>query len=167
MPAFREELELLEQHKKIHVGIDRLEGYLVDCRVGERELRMGELREIMDGFGAVLWEHLDAEVSQLGAENMRKFWTVSVLIYVCAETDIEYRSRRCRRCPCDGRKVVLWIVLLADCCILVEQSFSLFLHLETSYRPTMNVTSMVRDSHISQFRSTSCILYVKSGFKST
>ena len=77
MPAFQKELVLLEQHKRIHVGVEKLEGYLADCRVGERELRMGDLKEILDGFGGVLWEHLDAEVGELGAENMRKFWSVS------------------------------------------------------------------------------------------
>jgi hypothetical protein len=38
-------------------------------------LRFGELKEVMDTFGKVLWEHLDAEVHELRAENMRKFWS--------------------------------------------------------------------------------------------
>ncbi|KAI8942731.1 hypothetical protein NX059_000777 [Plenodomus lindquistii] len=76
MPAFRKELELLTQHKQIHVGLDKLEAYLEECSDGERELRMNELKEILDGFGEVLWAHLDDEVEQLGAENMRKFWTL-------------------------------------------------------------------------------------------
>ncbi|KAF2129300.1 hypothetical protein P153DRAFT_375809 [Dothidotthia symphoricarpi CBS 119687] len=76
MPAFRKELELLEQHKEIHRGLDRLEEYLRECRVGERELRLGELKGVFDGFGGVLWRHLDEEVEQLGAENMRRFWTL-------------------------------------------------------------------------------------------
>ncbi|KAF2690389.1 hypothetical protein K458DRAFT_253357, partial [Lentithecium fluviatile CBS 122367] len=76
MPAFRNELELLSQHKQIHKGLDRLEEYLGECRRGERELRLGELKEVLEGFGGVLWEHLDAEVKQLGAENMRKYWSL-------------------------------------------------------------------------------------------
>ncbi|KAL9109524.1 MAG: hypothetical protein Q9227_005859 [Pyrenula ochraceoflavens] len=75
MPAFREELELLTQHKQIHAGLEGFEKYLNDCRGGERELRMEELKDLMDKFGKVLWEHLDDEVKQLGAENMRKYWT--------------------------------------------------------------------------------------------
>lgn len=50
--------------------------YLSGVRRGERELVMGELKGIMDGFGGVLWAHLDDEVRELGAENMRRFWSV-------------------------------------------------------------------------------------------
>ena len=76
MDAFREELELLTHHKLIHIGLEKLEKYLEDCKFGETELRMSQLKDIMDSFGAVLWEHLDAEVKQLGAENMRKYWSI-------------------------------------------------------------------------------------------
>jgi len=76
MPAFRKELELLTQHKQIHAGLDKLQAYLEHCKSGEKDLRMEELKKIMDSFGDVLWTHLDAEVKQLGAENMRKFWTM-------------------------------------------------------------------------------------------
>lgn len=76
MPAFREELQLLTQHKEIHEGLEKLRDYLEGCRTGERELRLDELKEVMDGFGEVLWKHLDEEVKELGAENMRKFWSV-------------------------------------------------------------------------------------------
>lgn len=76
MPAFRKELLLLTQHKRIHDGLDKFEEWVGECRSGEREVRMEELRGIMDGFGGVLWEHLDEEVRELGAENMRKFWTL-------------------------------------------------------------------------------------------
>lgn len=75
MPAFRKELELLTQHKEIHNGLEKFEAYIAECRAGERELRFAELGEVMDTFGTVLWEHLDAEVHELRAENMRKFWT--------------------------------------------------------------------------------------------
>ena len=76
MPAFKKELELLTQHKQIHKGLDKLQLYLNECSAGERELRLPELKEILDGFGKVLWQHLDDEVKQLGAENMRKYWTL-------------------------------------------------------------------------------------------
>lgn len=77
MPAFKKELELLTQHKQIHKGMDVMGKYLDECCDGERELRMRELKEIMDGFGTVLWQHLDDEVKELGAENMRKYWTIA------------------------------------------------------------------------------------------
>ncbi|KAF2121428.1 hypothetical protein BDV96DRAFT_609499 [Lophiotrema nucula] len=75
MPAFKNRDELLAQHQKIHEGLEKLEEYLEACRGGERELRLGELKGVLDGFGKVLWQHLDDEVKQLGAENMRKYWT--------------------------------------------------------------------------------------------
>lgn len=75
MPLFRQRDHLLGQHAQIHVGLEEFEKYLAKCRSGETELRMGEMKQMMDGFGKVLWTHLDDEVEQLGAENMRKFWT--------------------------------------------------------------------------------------------
>ncbi|KAK2761166.1 hypothetical protein FQN54_001687 [Arachnomyces sp. PD_36] len=77
MPAFQGELDLLlNQHKEIHVGLEKLEIYLEGCESGEGELKLEELKGIMDGFGTVLWEHMDDEVRELGAENMRKYWTL-------------------------------------------------------------------------------------------
>ena len=76
MPAFRKELELLTQHKQIHQGLEKLQAYLEDCTSGERELRLEEIKRLMDAFGEVLWAHLSDEVNQLEAENMRKYWTV-------------------------------------------------------------------------------------------
>jgi len=75
MPLFREKDHLKKQHEAIHEGLDVFEKYLHDCRSGEKELRLDELKKIMDTFGAVLWAHLDDEVRELGAENMRKYWT--------------------------------------------------------------------------------------------
>ena len=76
MPAFKKELELLTQHKEIHKGMDKLEAYVNECKAGKRELRMEEMKEILDSFGKVLWAHLEDEVKQLAAENMRKYWSL-------------------------------------------------------------------------------------------
>ena len=76
MPAFRKELELLSQHKEIHAGVIRLQQYLTEVKTSQRDFRLEELREILDSFGTVLWEHLDDEVKQLSAENMSKYWTI-------------------------------------------------------------------------------------------
>lgn len=75
MPAFRKELELLTQHKQIHKGLDKFEEYLGDVRSGKRDLVYGDMKVVMETFGTVLWQHLDDEVHQLRAENMRKYWT--------------------------------------------------------------------------------------------
>ena len=76
MPAFREELELLTQHKQIHDGLVKFETYIDDCKAGKRDVRMEELKEVMDSFGTVLWAHLQDEVDQLSADNMRKYWSL-------------------------------------------------------------------------------------------
>jgi hemerythrin-like domain-containing protein len=76
MREFRPEVHLLTQHKEIHIGMDKLEAYLEQCRNGSTELRLDEMKKIMDSFGTVLWSHLDDEVRTLGAENMRKYWTM-------------------------------------------------------------------------------------------
>ena len=76
MPAFRKELELLTQHKQIHNGLDKFEAYIDDCKAGKRDMRMDELKDIMDTFGTVLWAHLQDELDQLSVENMRKYWSL-------------------------------------------------------------------------------------------
>jgi hypothetical protein len=79
MPEFkagRNAAELLRQHKEIHKGMDELEEYLEGCRSGEHELSLSALKTKMDTWGTVLWTHLEQEVKTLGAENMRKYWTI-------------------------------------------------------------------------------------------
>lgn len=73
MPAFRQNVELVQQHWEIHAGLERMERYLRDV---EKEVDFEELKGIMDGFGKVLWDHLDDEVRELGAENMRHYYTL-------------------------------------------------------------------------------------------
>ncbi|KAH2465379.1 hypothetical protein KXW63_005434 [Aspergillus fumigatus] len=76
MPEFRRELDLLSQHRQIHKGLEKLEDYLTKCRSGEVDLQREEVKRLMDGFGDVLWKHLDEEVRTLGAENMRRHWSL-------------------------------------------------------------------------------------------
>lgn len=75
MPRFKADEHLIGQHALIHEGLDRLEEYLEKCLAGETELRLPEMKDVMDGFGEVLWQHLDDEVRDLGAENMRRYWS--------------------------------------------------------------------------------------------
>ncbi|KAI9150523.1 DNA polymerase kappa [Paramyrothecium foliicola] len=75
MPCFRPGDELIGQHRQIHEGLEQLQTYLEACRRGESELRLVKVKEILDSFREVLWKHLDQEVEDLGAENMRKYWT--------------------------------------------------------------------------------------------
>ncbi|KAK5081916.1 hypothetical protein LTR70_009251 [Exophiala xenobiotica] len=76
MPGFKDDEVLIGQHEQIHEGLEALEAYLRACQSGEKELRMEELKGVMDGFGKVLWEHLDEEVRMLGAENVRRYWSL-------------------------------------------------------------------------------------------
>lgn len=76
MTCFQENQAMLTDHKGIHEGVNQLEGYIADVKSGEKELDLRELKRVMDGFGETLWGHLDSEVRNLGAENMRRFWTV-------------------------------------------------------------------------------------------
>ncbi|KAH8910317.1 hypothetical protein BR93DRAFT_966333 [Coniochaeta sp. PMI_546] len=82
MPEFRPgkgngAAELLQQHKQIHAGMDVFEEYLRKCRSGETELELSVMKEKMDMWGDVLLKHLDQEVKTLGAENMRRYWTIA------------------------------------------------------------------------------------------
>lgn len=79
MPEFKagkNAAELLRQHKEIHEGMDVFEEYLKKVKSGETELSLRVLKTKMDSWGTVLWKHLDQEVATLGAENMRKYWTL-------------------------------------------------------------------------------------------
>lgn len=75
-PNYQGAAELLRQHKAIHEGMDVFEEYLRQCKDGETELDLRVLKAKMDTWGEVLWTHLDQEVETLGAENMRKHWTL-------------------------------------------------------------------------------------------
>lgn len=79
MEIFRVNELMKNQHKEIHAGLDRLTSYVDECRSGSRELRLSEMKGVLDSFGEVLWTHLDKEVEQLGAENMRKYWSLEEL----------------------------------------------------------------------------------------
>lgn len=79
MPGFGKGEDLLKQHQAIHAGMDKLEAYLAGCQRGETDFSLVKVKKLMDSFGAVLWAHLDEEVRTLGAENMRRYWTVGEL----------------------------------------------------------------------------------------
>jgi hypothetical protein len=49
----------------MHAGLEKLEAYARKCQSGECELRMDELLAILDGFGDILWSHMDAGTSVL------------------------------------------------------------------------------------------------------
>jgi len=71
-----EQCELIRQHQLIHEGMEEFVEYLERCKRKECELELGVLKEKMDSWGEVLMKHLDQEVRDLGAEKMRRYWTV-------------------------------------------------------------------------------------------
>jgi hemerythrin-like domain-containing protein len=75
-PKYKGAAELLRQHKEIHDGMDVFQLYLKQCESGEVDFDLRVLKTKMESWGTVLWTHLDQEVKTLGAENMRKYWTV-------------------------------------------------------------------------------------------
>ncbi|KAL4919052.1 hypothetical protein BDW62DRAFT_179823 [Aspergillus aurantiobrunneus] len=77
IPEFRPSGSFAAQHEAIHDALVRLRGYLGRCERGEEGgLDRGKVRRLMESFECVLWEHLDREVEVLGAENMRRFWSL-------------------------------------------------------------------------------------------
>lgn len=68
--------DLLKQHHEIHKGMDVFSEYLKACKNRETELDLAVLKDKMDSWGDVLFRHLDDEVRELEADNMRKYWTL-------------------------------------------------------------------------------------------
>lgn len=67
--------KLVKQHGQIHKGLEEFEEYVKKCHGGKEDFEMAVLKEKMEGWGGVLWEHLDEEVRMLGAERMRVVWS--------------------------------------------------------------------------------------------
>lgn len=76
MPAFREGSRLLSQHEEVHAGLGKMRSLLSDFESGEREFNLSEIKECMDDYHQVLWQHLDEEVTELSAVEMMKYWSV-------------------------------------------------------------------------------------------
>lgn len=76
MPAFREDVELLSQHQDIHAGLTKLYSLLNEYKHGQKPFSLPEVKVSMDGFGEVLWQHLDQEVIQLSPDKLRIYWSV-------------------------------------------------------------------------------------------
>ncbi|KAJ7462359.1 hemerythrin/HHE cation-binding motif-containing protein [Mycena galericulata] len=85
MPQFSTETDdaHINSHKQIHKGLDEL-ATLVSKFKNEpstycNQLAPTEMRACLDSFREVLFTHLDEEVNDLGAENMKKYWKLEEL----------------------------------------------------------------------------------------
>ncbi|KAH7205799.1 uncharacterized protein BKA55DRAFT_657564 [Fusarium redolens] len=76
------ESPLLEQHRVIHKGLQELNNYLSVCRTSQSHFNCKSMKSKMSSWSDVLWEHLDDEVQSLGAENMRRYWTVDEMNHI-------------------------------------------------------------------------------------
>eukprot|EP01087_Luapelamoeba_hula_P011534 TRINITY_DN3142_c0_g9_i1.p1 TRINITY_DN3142_c0_g9~~TRINITY_DN3142_c0_g9_i1.p1 ORF type:complete len:186 (-),score=31.82 TRINITY_DN3142_c0_g9_i1:97-654(-) len=75
------DVTLLAQHKTIHQGLEELSAYLRQLSPSNSShsnsvlVSKDQLKAIMDRFGETLWNHMDAEVEALSAEEMHRYWT--------------------------------------------------------------------------------------------
>ncbi|KIY73083.1 hypothetical protein CYLTODRAFT_387548 [Cylindrobasidium torrendii FP15055 ss-10] len=76
MPAFQHNEEHLKSHEGIHDGLEKLKTLLHKWKLDPKSYSPEEMRGCLDGFREVLFRHLDDEVKDLGAENMKKYWTL-------------------------------------------------------------------------------------------
>ena len=75
MPVFRPTSHMMAQHEAIHSGLNDLGIYCQGCLRGINDFQWKAFRDILLKFGPVLWEHLDTEVHELGAHQIRKYWS--------------------------------------------------------------------------------------------
>ncbi|MBE3047596.1 hemerythrin domain-containing protein [Candidatus Bathyarchaeota archaeon] len=61
----------VEQHEAFQSGLGALEGYAAGCAAGKETYDGRKVVEIIDGFGAVLAEHLADEIPTI--EGLRKY----------------------------------------------------------------------------------------------
>ncbi|KAL6302105.1 hypothetical protein BKA93DRAFT_827748 [Sparassis latifolia] len=79
MPAFEENDVHVRSHEAIHEGLDKL-GALIRKYSSEPSLYSPqEIMACLDGWKEVLFCHLDDEVKDLSAENMKKHWKLEEL----------------------------------------------------------------------------------------
>ncbi|KLO09122.1 hypothetical protein SCHPADRAFT_1000496 [Schizopora paradoxa] len=74
MPAFANDEQHRKSHDGIHKGLDELGTHLATWRSAPTTYSPETLRKCLDSFGDVLLRHLDEEVKDLQAENMKKYW---------------------------------------------------------------------------------------------
>ncbi|KAG8811521.1 hypothetical protein FRC17_002421 [Serendipita sp. 399] len=77
MPEFRANERHKKSHKLIHDGLDRIEAAVKGFEEDNSSYNPVEMRTALDSFREPLYTHLAEEVRDLGAENMRKYWTLS------------------------------------------------------------------------------------------
>lgn len=62
----------VKAHRAIHDGMAKYEAYIHKAQRDPSSYNAKELRDIMDGFEKVLFDHLDQEVEDIGADSLKK-----------------------------------------------------------------------------------------------
>jgi len=76
MPEFSQNEKHKTSHKQIHDGLDKLSALVKKWKKDTTTYSPSELLACLESFREVLFRHLDEEVSDIGGENMRKYWTL-------------------------------------------------------------------------------------------
>ncbi|KAI5118926.1 hypothetical protein M0805_003750 [Coniferiporia weirii] len=76
MPAFAADEQHRKSHEAIHEGLDKLSALTREFRENPTSYSPERMRECLESFREVLMRHLDEEVADLSAENMKKYWTL-------------------------------------------------------------------------------------------
>ncbi|TFK75388.1 hypothetical protein BDN72DRAFT_811004 [Pluteus cervinus] len=66
-------------HAGIHRGLDDLTALVRSCQADRTTYSPEKMRECLDSFRDVLFNHLDEEVADLAGENLRKHFTLEEL----------------------------------------------------------------------------------------
>ncbi|KAI0342120.1 hypothetical protein BDW22DRAFT_238437 [Trametopsis cervina] len=64
----------IASHHAIHEGLDALGKLLAKYAADPTTYTPAEMRACLDGWRGVLFKHLDEEVEDLSAANMKKYW---------------------------------------------------------------------------------------------
>ncbi|TCD69800.1 hypothetical protein EIP91_006113 [Steccherinum ochraceum] len=76
MPEFRANEAHIKSHHGIHVGLDAMSALLQKWKADPKEYSPEDMKACLDSWREVLFKHLDEEVRDLSATNMRKYWTL-------------------------------------------------------------------------------------------
>jgi len=79
MPAFQNDERHVQSHHGIHEGLDKLGALLTKWNLEPSTYSPDEMRACLDGWREVLFRHLDEEVEDLSAANMKKYWKLEEL----------------------------------------------------------------------------------------
>ncbi|CDO74461.1 hypothetical protein BN946_scf184979.g16 [Trametes cinnabarina] len=76
MDCFKDDEVHLKSHEAIHHGLDALNALIRKWSQDPTTYKPEEMRACLDSWREVLFNHLDQEVKDLSAENMKKHWTL-------------------------------------------------------------------------------------------